>query len=167
MSYFDEEQDDPAAMPQKRSALNAYGSAALRGMAGHKPQRTPYGQMGAGIGGAIGGMMRMRHNRQMDPGAIDAGQVQGAPQNPQAGPINSVVGQYGSGAQPVAPPPIMPKPAFGDEQDQQDPGELPMAHGAIVMKPTRVLVGEKTPEAIVPLNNNPKNKVSTSLLRRC
>lgn len=168
---YDEEQD-PGMMPtgqmQKRGPLNAYGSAALRGMAGgmHGKKRIPYGNMGAGIGDAIGSMMKMHQNRQMDPGAVDAGSIPGAPQNPQAGLYDGVMG-YGQGAQPAAPPPIMPKPAFSDGSEQDDDaGMMPMAHGGIVYKPTKILAGESGPEAIVPLNNNPQNKVSTSILRQ-
>lgn len=36
----------------------------------------------------------------------------------------------------------------------------PMAHGRMVTKPTLALLGERGPEAVVPMNTNPENKVS-------
>jgi hypothetical protein len=39
-----------------------------------------------------------------------------------------------------------------------------LAQGAIITKPTKVLLGEKGAEAVVPLNNNPDNKIGTSAL---
>lgn len=40
----------------------------------------------------------------------------------------------------------------------------PMARGRIVTKPTTALLGESGPEAVVPLNNNPQNRVTPAIL---
>lgn len=52
----------------------------------------------------------------------------------------------------------------------QNSGELAglspdlMAQGKIVTSPTRAIIGERGPEAVVPLNDNPQNRVTPAIL---
>jgi hypothetical protein len=47
------------------------------------------------------------------------------------------------------------------QQMQDSSGAIPMANGAtLVTRPTIVLLGEKGPESVQPLNSNPMNKTS-------
>jgi hypothetical protein len=58
------------------------------------------------------------------------------------------------------PPPVGPNPSA-----QSEPSDDMLGSGAqIVDKPTRVILGDDGPEAVVPLNSNPGNKVSTNIL---
>lgn len=50
-------------------------------------------------------------------------------------------------------------PGYSDEL-----GVVPMAQGAIVTKPTTALIGEKGPEVVVPLTDQPGAKVSPMML---
>lgn len=54
--------------------------------------------------------------------------------------------------------PPMPAPVMDGSTDLA--GVEPMAQGQMVTKPTVALLGERGPEAVVPMNGNPANKVS-------
>jgi hypothetical protein len=66
----------------------------------------------------------------------------------------------------------MPPPNADQTAMSMDPttgsGELaglsPLAHGRIVTQPTKALLGERGPEAVVPLNPNPQNRVTPAIL---
>ncbi len=92
--------------------------------------------------------------------------------------------RYHRGGAPMAPqaPGMGPSDPgyYSDSQSDMDPsmgsnvmdqgtqnygdGMIPAAHGTIVSRPTKVLIGESGPEAVVPLNNNPDNKVNAASL---
>lgn len=87
---------------------------------------------------------------------------------------NSGAGQESTAAPPTAPwqPSMPPDPSQAmppqpgmPQQDEAGPlGYDNAAKGVLVTQPTIARVGENGPEAIVPLNNNPGNKVRPDLL---
>lgn len=45
-------------------------------------------------------------------------------------------------------------------------GVVPMANGALVTKPTVMLLGENGTDTVVPMNNQPGNRVSSNVFNR-
>lgn len=155
------------------------------------PQKNnPYGSLAAAGVGAARNMMTPRVNNGPRMGGPQMQQAQGAAPNmgapPPAMPARPNPGAQG--AQPIGPdrsnpigstPPIpgaqsnmSPLPAGqpGMPPAQSDMMSAPMdqsggmAGGRVVSKPTVALLGEKGPEAVVPMNSNKDNKVRPAAL---
>lgn len=99
------------------------------------------------VGRAIVRGMRYRHHNQQQDG-----------QNPWANGADSVAG-YPSQESDEADQSggmMQPTPIYDDASGMAEPA----SQGTLVTKPTIVLLGEKEPEMVVPLNGNPYNKTS-------
>lgn len=117
-------------------------STAAQGMA---QANNPYGAMATLGAGAVGSLMdRARQRKAM--GNIQAS-LPGAAATIPPGPM-------------PPPPPVSAPPPNNMAPSNQSP----MAKGSIVTRPTVAMLGDKGPEAVVPLNNKPGNKVKPSML---
>lgn len=116
--------------------LSSLGSG-IASYAENRAARSPLGR-------AIAGGMRYRHQpQQVNPWANGTDKVAGYPtqQSDESGMDDSS---------------LMPTPLSEDPSIAPSPA----SQGTLVTKPTVVLLGEKEPEMVVPLNGNPYNKTS-------
>lgn len=91
-----------------------------------------------------------------------------AQQTPLGRAISGVQQRYRQQHQPDQPQPA-PAAPMPEPQSMGDPnlaGLQPemMAQGKIVTRPTTAILGERGPEAVVPLNDNPQNHVTPAIL---
>lgn len=150
----------PGAAPQGGSpsptGLFAAGLAGVgQGMAAGNPQSAQmaqnYGQAGGALGRGFHSYMGANRGSGEQPGA----QGHGLP----GGQSGDFGGETGSpDAFPGVPQPPQPPVAPGSPYDE------PAAQGGIFNKPTRVLLGERGPEAVVPLRGQGAGIVSPSAM---
>lgn len=127
----------------------------IKGFQGSKP--SPYAQLGQAAGQMIGGVRNNLQNRKAM-NSLNTDQ-----------PLQDSIGQ----AIDSTPPPSIPSPPSIDSPTPYQPDQPGMysmddnmAEGKLVTKPTIAILGENEPEAVIPLNNKPGNKVRLGRMRQ-
>jgi hypothetical protein len=144
---------DPNAVasPSLNSNPGRYRGGII-GMLGASPQ--------AGLLGTIYNAYRQHQQNQQ----AQNNQMTAMDRTPAGPSANTQPGWSGSAAPPPTPPPDAQPPAQSMDDNASGGFDDGMDKGAIVTSPTRAILGENGPEAVVPLTDQPGARVSTNVV---
>ena len=145
----------PTVAPNGNTAGSGQGRyrGGIIGMLGGNPHQTLLGTLYQAY---------QKHQQAKQDQQLNAGMERDVATTPGAGPAGSA-GSPGPQApmQPAAQPPVPDDPSTDDPGND---GAQPFAQGGVVTQPTRAILGENGPEAVVPLTDQPGAHVSTNML---